>query len=243
MDGTRARAACVRTFPRVAAQFGRALCAYEPAPSVPTSSRRACFRAALFMLACGTTCPKLAMATTYRLTDLGDLSGGFGYSHASAINASGEVVGYSFGGELPGPRAFLWADGAMIDLGVLPGGVDFSYAVDINDAGQVIGHSSSAAGTRAFLWQAGSMVDLGVLPAFSESSQAMGINNPGQVIGESSNGLSSRIFRWEGGSMAALDELGDPTCFFRRTLTMRARSQAIGSSSRCDVRTCGAMAC
>jgi probable HAF family extracellular repeat protein len=83
------------------------------------------------------------------MTDLGTMMGAES-SRASAINASGQVVGESrtAGGET---RAFLWEKGAVTGLGTLGG--DEGRAADINDAGQVVGSSETQQGeTRATLW-------------------------------------------------------------------------------------------
>ena len=52
-------------------------------------------------------------------TDLGTLSGDL-FSEAFAINASGQVVGVSFGGA-NGSRAFIWQNGVMTNLNDLVG--------------------------------------------------------------------------------------------------------------------------
>src|SRR5947207_4028599 len=67
--------------------------------------------------------------------DLGTLGGTT--SSASAVNASGQVVGESSSGD--GIRAFSWtAAGGMVDLGTLGGD---SVAFAVNASGQVVGHS------------------------------------------------------------------------------------------------------
>src|SRR5207247_8036664 len=102
--------------------------------------------------------------------DLGTLGGSD--SAALAVNARGQVVGYSsmtrYGAET---HAFSWTQaGGMIDLGTL-GGMN-SLAEAVNDRGQVVGWSDTPADTgvgvaccsvsRAFSWtQAGGMLDLG----------------------------------------------------------------------------------
>ena len=76
----------------------------------------------------------------FTATDLGTFGGL--RSHASDINAQGQVVGWS---SLPGTsslpngetHAFIWEAGTMTDLGT-PGG-RFSFAGGLNDSGQVVG--------------------------------------------------------------------------------------------------------
>ena len=133
----------------------------------------------------------------YRITDLGHLPDGGGFSQAFGINSAGQVVGFS--GDPPTPEAFQWTAGAgMRGLGVLPldppdlsagqGGI----ARATNDAGRVVGESLVNVGpgptsfSRAFLWSADKgMQDLGDLPGKNDS-RAHAINNAGQVVGSSS---------------------------------------------------------
>ena len=102
---------------------------------------------------------------SYHITDLGTLGdpGDTSISVGLAINASGQVTGYSQF-DL-GTHAFLYSDGVMKDLGTL-GGTD-SYGRSINDSGQVAGDSllsGSSQGTsdfvHAFLYSGGVMQDL-----------------------------------------------------------------------------------
>ena len=125
--------------------------------------------------------------------DLGTLAGRT-YSAAIAINASGEVVGYS---TLPrrATEAFLWTkETGMQGLGFLPGG-DYSLAEAINRYGQVAGVSTTNGGTisYAFLWsKTTGMQNLGKLPGY-DSSGAAAINDLGQVAGESAC-ISCRLY-------------------------------------------------
>ncbi|HYG80050.1 MAG TPA: Ig-like domain repeat protein, partial [Pyrinomonadaceae bacterium] len=140
---------------------------------------------------------------TYAVTQLGTLGGAT--STATAVNASGRVVGYSetAAGET---HAFLYDAGVMTDLGTLPGGT-FSYATSINDAGAVVGVSGTAGGqSHAFLYSAGVMTDLGTLGG--ANSFAYDINNLGQIVGESETaGGDSHAFLYSGGTMADLGTL------------------------------------
>jgi probable HAF family extracellular repeat protein len=118
------------------------------------------------------------------LIDLGTLGGDA--SGATAVNASGQVVGDSRTAHNSATHAFSWteADG-MIDLGTLGGNVSFANAV--NDSGQVVG-SSGLIGNRtahAFAWtKLDGMIDLGAL-ADGGFSGANAVNASGQVVGSS----------------------------------------------------------
>src|SRR5205823_6561077 len=91
----------------------------------------------------------------YVVTDLGTLGGADCY--VSAVNSSGQAVGYSGTGS--NYHAFLYAGGVMQDLGTL-GGDAHSFANAINNASQVVGHSGSG---RVFFYSAGTMHDIGTL--------------------------------------------------------------------------------
>jgi probable HAF family extracellular repeat protein len=116
------------------------------------------------------------------MADLGTLGGI--YSGAAAINASGQVAGYSkiLGG---GVRAFITgANGVgLTDVGTLGG--DYSSASDINGSGQLVGSASTTGNAleHAFITGANGvgMTDLGSL--FGNLSVARDINLSGQVVG------------------------------------------------------------
>ena len=103
------------------------------------------------------------------------------YAEANAINASGQIVGYSTSSTSP-QRAFLWQNGVMTALGAFPGDPinAQSVAYAINDAGQIVGQASE----HAALWESGTVTNLqDFLPADWTHSQAQGINNRGQIVG------------------------------------------------------------
>jgi probable HAF family extracellular repeat protein len=82
------------------------------------------------------------------MVDLGTFGGTF--SSATAINDSGQVVGWSTTSD-DTARPFVWTQaGGMIDLGTLGGA---GGARDINERGQVVGSSTNVAGqSHATLW-------------------------------------------------------------------------------------------
>jgi probable HAF family extracellular repeat protein len=117
--------------------------------------------------------------------DLGTLPGGT-TSWANAINASGDVVGFS---SIPtGDEAFLWTKATgMQGLGFLSVGGTESGAKAINRFGQVAGFAGANGNqvSYAFIWsKTTGMRSLGRLPGY-DSSAAYAINDLGQVAGES----------------------------------------------------------
>src|SRR5215208_2857749 len=76
-----------------------------------------------------------ATAASFTLTDLGTLGGKT--SVAFAINARGQVTGWSNTAASPMPRAFLYDGTAMRDLGTLGGATSVAFGLD--DLGRVVG--------------------------------------------------------------------------------------------------------
>lgn len=116
--------------------------------------------------------------------NLGTLPGG-NCSEASAVNASGQVVG-SWGHTTyapPGlPNGFVWQNGRVEDLQLPMGPQDL--AQDINDSGQITGWMGQAAHVQshAYVWKNGKVVDLGVLPG-GFAARGWAINSYGDVVG------------------------------------------------------------
>jgi probable HAF family extracellular repeat protein len=129
-----------------------------------------------------TTRAVLAQAS-YVVEDLGVLAGDSS-SVAWAINANGDVVGWSMGPN--GTRAFVYTTaGGMVSLPA-PANRPRTVARDINDAGDIVG-SANAGGTdlgHAVLWKDGVVQDLGALGT-GAYSEAWAINNVGQIVGTS----------------------------------------------------------
>ena len=112
-----------------------------------------------------------------------DLSGRYAgadnFSAATAVSASGQVVG---GSNLSnGWDAFSWTQaGGMVDLGTF---YEASYALAVNQSGQVAGWAATntTPSEDAFSWtQAGGMVNLGTLggTVSSPSSPARQLMRP-----------------------------------------------------------------
>lgn len=120
---------------------------------------------------------------------LGTIGGA--YSAGRAVNASGEVAGFSFNAN-GHQHAFLHrgtpgGGGSIVDLGTLGGLYSDAYA--INASGQVVGSSTTSAhATRAFRYTGtpgtdGVMHDLGTLGG--RASYGYALNDSGQVAGNS----------------------------------------------------------
>lgn len=151
----------------------------------------------------GTSSPRPDHAFLYEngaMTDLGNISatGEFANaSYAAAINASGEVTGWSVADSLE-THAFLFSGGSMADLGTLGGSESRGSA--INDAGEIVGWSylPNDSAAHAFLVSGGPMMDLGTASG-SDDSYAVGINASGTIVGNSSTS-GSGPFVSSGGS-------------------------------------------
>jgi probable HAF family extracellular repeat protein len=124
------------------------------------------------------------------------LSLGGSNSSPTAVNAKGDVVGFSdtASGTV---HAFLWTarDGVVHDLLTFDGG-DFSAANAINDDDVVVGESATMSGIRhAFMWtRHAGMLDLGTL-GFTSSAQ--GVNDSGVIVGSSqTTSLEFHAFVW-----------------------------------------------
>ncbi|MEU8082197.1 hypothetical protein AB0B57_00975 [Micromonospora sp. NPDC049101] len=146
--------------------------------------------------------PAAASPRTYRVVDLGTLSGGDGA--ATAMNDRGDIVGWST--VASGARhAVRWRHGVITDLGVLPGDTD-SEAVDVNEFGDVaITSFGPDYLTRAVLWRNGHLLDLGTLGG--ENSVAIGVNDRRQVLGTSEPaGDMPHRFLWRDGTFTDLGQ-------------------------------------
>lgn len=138
-----------------------------------------------------------ASATEYfSIADLGSLGGPRG-SGASALNPSGDAVGYAF---VPGTgdvHAVLSHAGRLTDLGTLGGRQSLARA--INASGDIVGWAYPAEDglQRAVLWRGGQAIALGTFG--SHFSDARDINDDGIVVGSSFDAQGrERAFWWDG---------------------------------------------
>jgi probable HAF family extracellular repeat protein len=114
--------------------------------------------------------------TTY----LGTLGGTA--SNATAINASGEIVGWALASQdanAAHPCAFL--AGAVTDIGLLPGNSS-GFATSVNASGDVVGYDEDASYVwSGFLYSGGSLTALPPLGDMKLMPSA--INGSGQIVG------------------------------------------------------------
>jgi probable HAF family extracellular repeat protein len=141
----------------------------------------------------------------YSIKNLGTLGGNSGA--ASAINASGQVVGRAM--TAAGVQhAFLYSGDKMHDLGTLPG-YACSRATGINASGQVVGWVETSAFEQhhAFIYSGGRMREIGTLGG--KTSEAYAINATGDIVGEAETAAGQRhAFLYTGGSMRDLGTSG-----------------------------------
>ena len=129
--------------------------------------------------------PTAAIAVMFsggKATSISTLGGSV--SVATAINGSGEIVGWNFFYSNPNfdPQAFLYSNGSMKNINspsLFPSGTE---AWGINSSGEVVGTGYlSSSNFHAFLYSGGQMKDIGPPGAYQAS--AVAINTSGQIVG------------------------------------------------------------
>ncbi|MCW3050985.1 MAG: hypothetical protein JWN14_155 [Chthonomonadales bacterium] len=149
----------------------------------------------VLIVVCGVWSVPASSQTRFTVTDLHTLGGA--ESYATAINKSGQVVGYS--STPTGQSAFLYSNGVMSGIGPTGPGIS-SQANGINDKGDIVGYAhlpAPADSPTAFFWHAGSTTLLS-RPGYFTFAYA--INNSGRIVG-SSETLSGRNLAtyWDNG--------------------------------------------
>jgi probable HAF family extracellular repeat protein len=141
------------------------------------------------------------------VTELTPLSG-FDATWVTAINDTGQMVGYAASNAAPGTiQAFSYSNGVMTPLGLLPAGTK-SWANGINDGGVIVGYGTNALGhLEAFVYRDGAMIGLGTLQGYTDSV-ATAISDEGDIVGYAIDAAShTQAFLYSGGSMSALGTL------------------------------------
>ena len=153
-----------------------------------------------------------ASAQSYSITDLGVLPGiTKPISYGQAINADGQVAGFSASYNGGGQTASLYSNGALTNLNA---SATFSEANAINNGGEITGIAevpnltSATTLDQAFIYSNGTTTHLGALPG-GNFSTGLGINNSGQVVGFSEAGppLADHAFLYSNGTMTDLDPI------------------------------------
>jgi probable HAF family extracellular repeat protein len=134
-------------------------------------------------------------------------------SGASAINASGQIVGFVTIPKIGQPnqdRAFLYTNGTLTQLPVpTGGGFSDTYAYGLNDAGKVVGEAYTALSPLAhgFIYNGTTSTEIGNLGG--GSSTPLAINKNDRVVGYSTSVDGyDRAFVYTSGTMTDLGALG-----------------------------------
>lgn len=150
--------------------------------------------------------PQATLPATYALAILLPLPGGSA-AQAEAINAAGQVVGYSI---VDGAaEATMWQGGSPIYMGQ-----GWALAISSATMPQVAGYSVDSGPPIAELWPdgAGSGMALGTLAGF-DSSEALGVDDDGTVVGlafEQANPAVQQAFSWNSnGRMVAISNMAE----------------------------------
>lgn len=169
-----------------------AYCVTYTVPSLCHRLRHAACALALAALFGTTT----ARAQLYQVTDLGSLGGVKG-SGASALNANGVAVGYSFIPSGNFVHAMVSDRGTVSDIGTLGGTQSLARAA--NHSGVVVGwaYPFGVSVQRAFRWQNGVMTELGTFGG--NVSDAQDVNDAGIIVGSAFTADPlERAFWWDG---------------------------------------------
>jgi len=190
--------------------------------------------------ACVTAAP--ALATTYSITDLGNL--GYPTARGAGINESGQVAGTSYLAQrveynvgcpprhrpcfVHPEHPFLWSEGKITDLGTLGSGL-FAEGTAINNVGEVAGFSNLKNGERhAFVFHNGKLTDLG---ATGRESRAFAINDSGVVAGSASipgEGHTDAVI-WTNGKLTDLGLLPGEGGIFTDASGINNSNEVVGS--------------
>ncbi len=170
-----------------------------------------------------------------KMIDLGSLGSSFAvWSRANAINASGQIVGYSLTDD-GNRRAFFYSSGHMINLGTLGGSE--SVALGINNLGHVVGWSGliNDVANRAFIHTGGAMIDMG--SPDSGFKTARSINSSDTAVGTTPNSGDGPAFVYTpANGIRDLNSLIDSSKYFlREAYAINDAGQIIASGRYADL--------
>jgi probable HAF family extracellular repeat protein len=133
-------------------------------------------------LASASSLLQAAGVPTYKVIDLGSLGGGA--SAAYAINAKGQVVGYSFPPGNVFSHATLFSGTGKKNIDLMPdSGATNSAAGAISDSGVIVGYADNSQGeTAGALFTGTTSIDLGGLPGGDGIGFANGVNDD-EIVG------------------------------------------------------------
>jgi len=194
-------------------------------PAPPSPSLRAT-RLAASLLAIGLASQPLAgHAQTALATFAGLGTQGGTASYASALNESGQVVGYVVHGDYTVTSAFAYSGGVSTPLAGLGGSQTYAFAV--NNAGQIAGQARTADNTalRAVSFAGGVAQDIN--PLGLSSGQALGLNDSGQVVGSARSGSVTTGFILSGGTYTTIGPL-DAGGHFSAASAINDAGQVVG---------------
>lgn len=198
---------------------------HPPVPSVPPHLNRyhgLCASLLLLATVQGHAACGDGFATITNVPHLG----GSSYT-VTALNAAGQIAGYSL---LPGDQeehAFRSGPNDLLDLGTLGGSFSYSYAM--NDTGQVAGESllsGDFTSPHGFLFDGTTLLNLGTLGGVG--STALAINNAGQITGDlQTAGSTVEAFLYSNGTLISLGHLGG---FYSRAAAINQAGSVVGNS-------------
>jgi hypothetical protein len=123
-------------------------------------------------------------------------------THASGINAGGQIVGEFFQAGT-GTHGFLDNGGSFSAIDVPF--ADVTSAAGINAGGQIVGFYQDGTGTHGFLDNGGSFSAIDVPFAGAFRSRASGINDTGQIVGVYNDATGQHGFLDSAGVFSAID--------------------------------------
>jgi probable HAF family extracellular repeat protein len=128
-----------------------------------------------------------AVIWTNNVPQLLPIAAGYARSEGYAINAAGQVAGYSADSTISNARATIWTGGVAA---ALPTPTNFNYDLgyDINDSGVVVGTGTTILNGSPFdalIWSNGQVTDLNTLiaPSTLHLDRATAIDDAGDIVG------------------------------------------------------------